>query len=312
MIADFWRQVQHKVQPAQSPGRLKQWLILLQRRYPRRTTCSAPCAAAAAFEVTALLERQGILPAACAAAEPRRESSHRMPGPGGSVRPAHPRPGAGLRSTDVGDRQGRQHRARCAQQGRRGGGRRDRCGAEPQAGRAEGRRLRQGFDPRLRAPWRARRLCAQRRHPPPCRGLARGEHRLRSCATTSSVGQAGGGFGHNALLDKKIDLALTTTRGVRSVNMRWKVPYGGDVFITGMAQSSAEANLAIAHRAQDRRRTRGPFEHTRRPEVAGANGAVQRGGRSGATLGPPYMRGPRKLPRRWSTVRMCSVSQRSG
>lgn len=74
--------------------------------------------------------------------------------------------------------------------------------------------------------------------------LARGEHRLRSLRNDIVVGQAGGSFGHNALLDKKIDLALTTTRGVRSVNMRWKV-YGGDVFIIGMAQSSAEANLAV-------------------------------------------------------------------
>jgi len=34
MIADFWRQVQLKLLPAQSPGRLKQWLGLMRRSYP--------------------------------------------------------------------------------------------------------------------------------------------------------------------------------------------------------------------------------------------------------------------------------------
>jgi tRNA-dihydrouridine synthase C len=33
MIMDFWSQVQSKVLPTQSPGRLKQWLIYLRRRY---------------------------------------------------------------------------------------------------------------------------------------------------------------------------------------------------------------------------------------------------------------------------------------
>jgi len=33
MIADFWAQVQAKVLPAQAPGRLKQWLLLMQRNY---------------------------------------------------------------------------------------------------------------------------------------------------------------------------------------------------------------------------------------------------------------------------------------
>ena len=33
LIGDFWAQVQNKVLPAQAPGRLKQWLLLLSRRY---------------------------------------------------------------------------------------------------------------------------------------------------------------------------------------------------------------------------------------------------------------------------------------
>ena len=48
----------------------------------------------------------------------------------------------------------------------------------------------------------------------------------------------------NAVLDKKIDLKLTATRGVSSVNMRWKV-YGGDVFLMGVAQSKAEVDLTL-------------------------------------------------------------------
>lgn len=35
MIATFWDRVQRKVLPGQSPGRLKQWLGLMQRRYPQ-------------------------------------------------------------------------------------------------------------------------------------------------------------------------------------------------------------------------------------------------------------------------------------
>jgi tRNA-dihydrouridine synthase C len=35
MIADFWTQVQRKVLPTQSPGRLKQWLGLMRKRYPQ-------------------------------------------------------------------------------------------------------------------------------------------------------------------------------------------------------------------------------------------------------------------------------------
>jgi tRNA-dihydrouridine synthase C len=35
MIADFWNQVQRKVLPSQSPGRLKQWLGLMRKSYPQ-------------------------------------------------------------------------------------------------------------------------------------------------------------------------------------------------------------------------------------------------------------------------------------
>jgi tRNA-dihydrouridine synthase C len=35
MIGDFWSQVQTKVLPTQSPGRLKQWLGLMRRSYPQ-------------------------------------------------------------------------------------------------------------------------------------------------------------------------------------------------------------------------------------------------------------------------------------
>lgn len=35
MLAEFWRQVQAKVLPHQSPGRLKQWLGLMRRSYPQ-------------------------------------------------------------------------------------------------------------------------------------------------------------------------------------------------------------------------------------------------------------------------------------
>ena len=35
LIDDFWQQIQQKVLPHQSPGRLKQWLMLMQRSYPQ-------------------------------------------------------------------------------------------------------------------------------------------------------------------------------------------------------------------------------------------------------------------------------------
>ena len=41
MINDFWAQVQRKVSPTQAPGRLKQWLNLMQRSYPQAETLFA-------------------------------------------------------------------------------------------------------------------------------------------------------------------------------------------------------------------------------------------------------------------------------
>ena len=66
MLADFWTRVQRKVLPAQSPGRLKQWLGLMRRGYPRaerlfrtvREARSGP-------EVNTILAREGLV------AEPR-------------------------------------------------------------------------------------------------------------------------------------------------------------------------------------------------------------------------------------------------
>jgi len=74
--------------------------------------------------------------------------------------------------------------------------------------------------------------------------LMKGEKRLRSLTNKIIVGADNGSFGSNLVLDKKIDFKLTATKGVSSVNMRWKV-YGGDVFLMGIAQSRKEANLAV-------------------------------------------------------------------
>ena len=68
-IGRFWRGVREKVQAGQSPGRLKQWLILLQRRYPPaqplfravRETRRGP-------EVEAILAAAGIITPSRAAA----------------------------------------------------------------------------------------------------------------------------------------------------------------------------------------------------------------------------------------------------
>lgn len=74
--------------------------------------------------------------------------------------------------------------------------------------------------------------------------LARTEKQLRSLKNNIRIGQPGGSFGANVILDKKIGFSLTATQGVSSVNMRWKV-HGGDVFLMGVAQTSAEASLAV-------------------------------------------------------------------
>lgn len=74
--------------------------------------------------------------------------------------------------------------------------------------------------------------------------LARGDKRLRSLKNDIVVGRVTGGVAADTLLEKKIDLKLTAAKGVHSVNMRWKV-YGGDVFLTGVAKSAAEVDLAL-------------------------------------------------------------------
>jgi len=63
MIAAFWNQVQHKLPPHQSPGRLKQWLGLMRRSYPQAEQMFlAIREARRAPEVSAALERLDTLP----------------------------------------------------------------------------------------------------------------------------------------------------------------------------------------------------------------------------------------------------------
>ena len=66
MLADFWTGVQRKLLPAQSPGRLKQWLGLMRGSYPQADRLfHAVRAARRAPEVNAILAREGVI------AEPR-------------------------------------------------------------------------------------------------------------------------------------------------------------------------------------------------------------------------------------------------
>lgn len=74
--------------------------------------------------------------------------------------------------------------------------------------------------------------------------LAKADKRIRSLKNDILVGSPSGGTAGNLVLDKKIDLTLTATKGVNSVNMRWKV-YGSEVFLTGVAATRGEADLAI-------------------------------------------------------------------
>ena len=63
MIAGFWMQVQAKLPPHQSPGRLKQWLGLMRRSYPQaEQVFRAIREARRAPEVGAALERCGMQP----------------------------------------------------------------------------------------------------------------------------------------------------------------------------------------------------------------------------------------------------------
>lgn len=62
MIAKFWTRVQAKVTPTQSPGRLKQWLGMMQRSYPQTEQMfRAVREARRGPEVSAILLRQGMV-----------------------------------------------------------------------------------------------------------------------------------------------------------------------------------------------------------------------------------------------------------
>ena len=60
-----------------------------------------------------------------------------------------------------------------------------------------------------------------------------------------STTESGGSMVSNLLLEKKIGATLTVAQGVHSVNMRWKA-VGGRVVLMGVAQSRAEADLAVS------------------------------------------------------------------
>ncbi|MDP3515417.1 MAG: tRNA-dihydrouridine synthase [Sulfuritalea sp.] len=61
MIAEFWLRVQQKLPPHQSPGRLKQWLGLMQRSYPQALHLfGAVREARCASGISAALQRAGI------------------------------------------------------------------------------------------------------------------------------------------------------------------------------------------------------------------------------------------------------------
>lgn len=74
--------------------------------------------------------------------------------------------------------------------------------------------------------------------------LAKADKRFRSLKNDILIGSPAGGTAGNLILDEKIGLTLTATKGVSSVNMRWKV-FGGEVFLMGVAQSKGEADLAV-------------------------------------------------------------------
>lgn len=61
MIAMFWSRVQGKLTPVQSPGRLKQWLGMMQRIYPQAGVLFREIREARkAPEVSLILERRGV------------------------------------------------------------------------------------------------------------------------------------------------------------------------------------------------------------------------------------------------------------
>lgn len=60
-----------------------------------------------------------------------------------------------------------------------------------------------------------------------------------------STTESGGSMASNLFLEKKIGATLTTTKGVSSVNMRWKAT-GGRIVLMGIAKTRAEADLAVS------------------------------------------------------------------
>jgi len=75
--------------------------------------------------------------------------------------------------------------------------------------------------------------------------LAAQDKRIRSIKNDLLIGGDTGSMVSNLVIDKKIGLTLTATKGVNSVNMRWKV-LGSRVVLMGIAKTQAEASLAIA------------------------------------------------------------------
>ena len=73
------------------------------------------------------------------------------------------------------------------------------------------------------------------------------DKRIRSLQNEIIVGvaESGGSMASNLFLEKKMGVTLTATQGVHSVNMRWKA-VGGRVVLMGVAQSQAEAKLAVS------------------------------------------------------------------
>ncbi|MFA5123968.1 MAG: hypothetical protein WC493_22670, partial [Zavarzinia sp.] len=63
MLAEFWARVQAKLPPHQSPGRLKQWLGMMQRSYPQAEVLYGQIREARkAPEISLVLDRFGMRP----------------------------------------------------------------------------------------------------------------------------------------------------------------------------------------------------------------------------------------------------------
>jgi osmotically-inducible protein OsmY len=75
--------------------------------------------------------------------------------------------------------------------------------------------------------------------------IVRSDSRIHRFKDLVLIGPGKGSTAANAALDAKLNTVLTTTAGVHSVNMRWKV-FGGDVFVMGVVESPREAENAIA------------------------------------------------------------------